>query len=215
MPGQVFTLGDGASIVTGGTPEPADFVLLDGSFGGAIVIAAEIPTQAKPALAGTEPVGAYFTVGGFSQVGTSHVGPIAGASSILSLTTAGTGSIQFAGLQAPTTWLLIDVDQGPVAGTIFVKSLTMQYPAGYSGATLSGTVDDVVGPAAAGQAIILPLPNSKFSVNHCPIHSVNCVLLPLETLPMASPLADFTIGTLLDPNDDDALLLPIVSDRDY
>jgi hypothetical protein len=44
---------------------------------------------------------------------------------------------------------------------------------------------------------------------------VNCVLLPLETIPAASPLENFSIGALLDSGDDDSLLLPIVSNQDY
>ena len=44
---------------------------------------------------------------------------------------------------------------------------------------------------------------------------MNCVLLPGEGVPTANPLNDINIGTLSNPNDDDDLLLPIVSDQDY
>ena len=216
MPTSAFTLANGAAIVTGGTPEPADFVLLDASAGGGLVIASELPTAAKPALSGGQKVGAYLTVGSFIQLGTSTVGAItAGGANILSITAPGTGNITFANLQGLNTWLLVDVNQGKVSGNIFVKALTLQYPAGYAGATLAGAINDITGPAAAGQATILPLPSNNFSLNHCPIHSINCVLLPEESIPAASPLENFSIGTLLDNNDDENLLLPIVSNQDY
>ena len=58
-------------------------------------------------------------------------------------------------------------------------------------------------------------PDSNFRFNSCPIHSVNCVLLPTLGIPMANPLNDINIGSLYNPNDQDDLLLPIVSDQDY
>ena len=44
---------------------------------------------------------------------------------------------------------------------------------------------------------------------------MNCVLLPTLTLPVANPLDEIAIGSLYNPNDQDDLLLPIVSDQDY
>ena len=61
----------------------------------------------------------------------------------------------------------------------------------------------------------MPSPNSNFRFNTCPIRSVNCVLLPAQGIPVANPLNDIYFGTLFNPNDDDDLLLPIVSDQDY
>lgn len=216
MPGNAFTLGSGAAIDVGGVPQPANFVSLDASLGGAQLLVSEVPTAAKPAQSGGLPVGAYLTVGTFTQLGISHINAItAGGSSLLRIDTSGTGNITFANLQGLDTWLLIDVVDGKITGNIYVKSLTLAYPAGYSGATLAGTVNQIGGQAAAGEATILPLPNSQFKLNNCPIHSVNCVLLPVETIPSASPLENFSIGALLDNNDDENLLLPIVSDEDY
>jgi hypothetical protein len=76
-------------------------------------------------------------------------------------------------------------------------------------------VTGLSGPAAAGAAGIQPSPNANFRINSCPIGSVNCVLLPTQGVPTANPLNDINIGTLFNPNDDDDLLLPIVSDQDY
>ena len=52
-------------------------------------------------------------------------------------------------------------------------------------------------------------------INSCPIHSVNCVLLPTQGLPTANPLNDINFGSMFNPDDQDDLLLPIVSDQDY
>ena len=82
-------------------------------------------------------------------------------------------------------------------------------------ARLTGTVAGLTGPAAAGAAGIQPNPNSNFRFNSCPIHSVNCVLLPALAVPTANPLNDIDFGSLFNPNDQDDLLLPIVSDQDY
>ena len=212
----VVTLAGGATIVTGGTAQPADFLRLDASPGGAQILLAQVPTLLKPAVAGGQPAGAYFSVGGFTQLGTSTVTSItSGGADILRIDAAGTGNIAFGSLQGPATWLLLGIAGGRISGSIFVQSLTLQYPAGYSGAELSGSISNINGQAAAGQATILPLPNSAFRLNNCPIHSINCVLLPIEVLPAASPLQNFTIGTLLNDDEDDSLLLPIVSSRDY
>jgi len=76
-------------------------------------------------------------------------------------------------------------------------------------------VANLSGPAAAGASGIQPSPNSSFRINSCPISSAYCVLLPAQGVPTANPLNDINIGTLFNPNDEDDLLLPIVSDQDY
>ena len=78
-----------------------------------------------------------------------------------------------------------------------------------------GSVTGLTGPAAAGAAGIVPNPNSNFRFNQCAIQSVSCILLPGEAVPTANPLNDINIGTLFNPNEDEDLLLPIVSDQDY
>jgi hypothetical protein len=215
-PGEV-TLAAGATILTGGTTQPGDFLLLDASLGGEQQIEAELPTFTNPSPTG----GAYLTVGGFTQLGTSTIASLIAttgtvpAPDILRIDATGAGDITFTNLQALSTWLLLGVSTGKVSGAIFVRSLTLQYPADSTGAELSGSIAGITGEAAAGDAVILPLPDNKFRLNDCPLHSINCVLLPLETVPEASPLQNFTIGTLLDDDDDDSLLLPIVSSQDY
>jgi hypothetical protein len=143
--------------------------------------------------------GAYFTAANFVQTGISTVGNLSGAFNILRIDV--TGDITFAaigGLQAPTGAL--DVVFGLASGR----------------ATLTGTVNGLVGQAAAAAGFIGPFGNPTFQLNNCPIHSVNCVLLPIEGVPQANPLQDIVFGSLFHPDDDDDdLVLPIVSDKDY
>lgn len=200
VPNNLVTLSDGATIATGGIPRPPGSLTT-------------FPTSDT-----TE--GAYLTVGNFLQVGTSIVqgfGDIANPN-ILRISVAGAGGIVFSkvgGLQGSNTWLILDIDSGLASGNVFVRSLDVNRT-GTTGATeLVGTIAGVKGPAAAGAAGITPTPSSNFRFNSCPIHSVNCVLLTAQAIPTANPLNDIAIGSLYNPNDQDDLLLPIVSDQDY
>jgi hypothetical protein len=195
-PGQI-TLANGATITTSGSKRPPGVVT---NFPG---------DKTNPPTAG-----AFLTAAGFTQLGSST---IQGDPSILRINVAGPGNITFAnpGLQAGTTWLILNIDAGQATGNVFVQALDV-IRNGASGATLlTGSVAGLSGPAAAGAAGIQPSPNSNFRFNSCPIHSVNCVLLPTQGLPTANPLNDISIGTLYNPDDQDDLLLPIVSDQDY
>ena len=44
---------------------------------------------------------------------------------------------------------------------------------------------------------------------------MNCVLLPTEAISVGNPLDDFSLGAIGNPNDEEDLLLPVVSDEDY
>lgn len=216
MPGAAFTMADGARIVTGGTAQPASFVILNSSFGASDQLTAQTPSSASPARFNGVPVGAYLTAGAFTQLGTGTVTPIGpNADAVLNVQVGGAGDIRFGTLQARSTWLVLGLQTGNASGQIFVKSLTVQYPANFGGASLSGEINQIAGQAAAGAGTILPLPSNQFKVNNCPIRSVNCVLLPVGTAPLRNPLENFAIDAVVAPPDDESLLLPIVSDRDY
>ena len=96
-----------------------------------------------------------------------------------------------------------------------MKNLDVNQTGQAGAADLTGSVTGLTGAAAAGVAGIQPSPNSNFRFNSCPIPSVNCVLLSTLAVPTANPLNDINIGTLFNPNEEDDLLLPIVSDQDY
>jgi hypothetical protein len=96
-----------------------------------------------------------------------------------------------------------------------VQNLDVIQTGGSGSTQLTGTVGGFSGPAAAGAAGIQPGPGSNFRFNSCPIASVNCVLVSALAIPTANPLNDINVGSLYNPNDQDDLLLPIVSDQDY
>jgi len=122
----------------------------------------------------------------------------------------------FVGLQGPNTWLILQIGTGRATGQVHVRNLDVISQGGLAGASdLTGSVTGLTGPAAAGAAGIVPNPNSNFRFNQCAIQSVSCILLPGEAVPTANPLNDINIGTLFNPNEDEDLLLPIVSDQDY
>jgi hypothetical protein len=152
------------------------------------------------------------------QVGNSFVVGNGGGPNILRIDTTGSGNITFdpiGGLHALNTWLILGVDAGNATGNVFVQNLDVVRTGAAGSTTLTGSVNNLSGPAAAGAANIEPSPSSNFRFNSCPIHSVNCVLLPVQGIPTANPLNDISFGSVFNPDDQDDLLLPIVSDQDY
>ena len=195
-----ITLANGGQILTDGIQRP---------FGA-------IPPELLPTALTND--GAYFTAANFVQTGISTIGNLNGAFNILRI--EATGDITFAaigGLQAPATWLILGVQGGGTAtGNFASGALDVVFGNASGRATLTGTVNGLVGQAAAAAGFIGPFGNPTFQLNNCPIHSVNCVLLPIEGAPRANPLQDIVFGSLFHPDDDDDdLLLPIVSDKDY
>ena len=200
-PNNAVTFADGGVIATGGTVRPPGAVTTFPS-------------------ATTSNVGAFLTVGSFTQVGNSMaIGyNSAGSPNILLIDVTGGGNITLSstgGLTGANTWMLLDIGTGTASGNIFVQNLDINRAGSTGSTSLSGTVNGVGGLAAAAAAGIQPGPNSSFRFNSCPIQSVNCILVPTLKPPVANPLNDFSIGSFYNSNDQDDLLLPIVSDQDY
>jgi filamentous hemagglutinin family protein len=191
-----ITLADNATIVTGGTKRPPGVVR-------------------QPPNAATSP-GAFLTAGSFAQLGTSFV---QGSPSILEINvSSGGGNVSFStasGLRAPNTWLVLVMGSGQATGNVQVANLDVFRQSNAGSTSLFGSVATLSGVAAAGVSGIQPSPNTKFQFNACPIQSVNCVLLPTAPVPTANPLNDISIGTLYNPDEQDELLLPIVTDQEY
>ena len=126
----------------------------------------------------------------------------------------GAGTITIGQLVGRTTDLiLVTRASGIVTGTVDVASLLVL--GGGGKADLFGKLGGVDGQAAANKASISPLPNSDYRFNACPITSVNCVLLPVQTLPPISALRDVPIIRDRPTQDDVDVQLPNVSDEDY
>ncbi len=208
--GHALTLASGATIDTGGQAAPTGTSFTD----------AVLPTATSGGA------GAYFTVGSLNQIGSSDVAALGGSNSVLRIDAINGGSISFDpnfGLNGQSTWLILGLTTGAggqgsrATGNVFLKALTVVYPAGGGGvsADLFGTINQIGGQAAAGSGDITPQPDTTVRLNNCALHSVDCVLLPVQAIPVASPLENFYLGTAFNQSDDDDLLLPIVSDNDY
>jgi hypothetical protein len=111
--------------------------------------------------------------------------------------------------------MILSLDTGSAIGQIKVKDLDVIRRGASGSSSLTGTVANLSGPAAAGAAGIQPSPNPDFRFNGCTIHAISCILAPAEAVPVASPLNDIFFGSTLNPDQEDDLLLPIVSDLDY
>ena len=193
-----LTLGDGATIVTGGSAKPSPNVTF-------------LPN------ASSAPQGAFLSAASFFQLGSSTVTGISSAN-IVRIDTSGAGKLAFdpsAGLNAPDTWLIVGVGQGQISGNVNVAALDVTYGSVAGGSSLTGIVGGISGVTAAGAVGIQPAANANYRFNSCVIHSVNCVLLPPATIPTANPLNALDIGALSNPQDQEDLLLPVVSDQDY
>jgi hypothetical protein len=112
-----------------------------------------------------------------------------------------------------TTLLLSTGAGGVTSGNVNIGGLVIVGTGG--SASLTGTIKESTGAEAARLAQIQPQPNTTYRLNGCPISSVNCVLIPLGTLPAANPLRDFVLDAGRPNSDDEDLALPDISSRDY
>jgi len=163
--------------------------------------------------------GAYFYTANFVESGGLTVTGLGnGAASTLRIDTVGDVAFDLTnGLNGPGTTLIIDVlGAGTVTGNMAVKGLFVGYPEGITATVnLSGSVDGLAGDAAASAAAIAPQQNTHFRFNSCAIASVNCIVIPAQSVPPMNAAQDLNIGNFRDSDDDSDLLLPNVSDRDY
>jgi len=73
----------------------------------------------------------------------------------------------------------------------------------------------VQGPTAAGNGSATPFPQPNFRFNACPIGSVNCTILPNETLPAGNPLESFEISSRKHKQLHRDVELPGIAMRDF
>jgi hypothetical protein len=195
--GGTVTVLDGTQIVTTGTIRPTGALTMD-----------QLPSST------TSTSGFYLTTGLYQQNGALTV---SGATSTARIDAS--SAVQFGnsgGIVDTTGWVILSLTSGASAtGAVDVNNLDAVFAGSTAGTALTGSVHGLSGNAAAGAANISPGTNSTFQINGCPISSVNCVLITTQGIPAASPLRDFTIGSVFNPTDEDDLLLPLVSDEVY
>ncbi len=157
-----ISLGDGASIITGGSNPGSP---------GPLVAALE-PSNGAP--------GAYIEAASFTQIGSSTLSGQAGGPATLQISTS--QSTQFdpsLGLQGGGNWLILDLGGGTAAGNIYVGALNVTYSQPGS-ADLSGTINGVAGPGAAAYGFIQPAVSQVYLFNGCQIGTPSCHGSPLS-----------------------------------
>jgi fibronectin-binding autotransporter adhesin len=205
--GTITVPSTGAEIVTAGSIRPIG-----------TIFATSLPTALS------SPVGAFMTTGLFQLAGTLNVTNTTLTPAPLGLTPAlfrvdssqgiDLGSGHF--LNAPSTWMVAALLNGSkMKGWVDLYAFDLIFSGIGGSAAITGTIGGLTGVPAAGAAHIAPGAEVVFQVNGCPIGSVNCVLLPTQGIPAASPLRDIIFGSATIPSDEDDLLLPMVSDEVY
>ena len=225
-----FTVSNGTLVLTNAQPltlqlpitadmlaitAPGSIILGPGTLattGTPVAIQAAGPQPANP--------GSYIYVlasggngGVFTQQGATSVVPLSGGVATLRIQTQGNGTITLAGLTAPQVELILDAETGHSTGTLDVGGLTVL--GGGGGADLSGLVNGFGGKVAARVSFIAPTANKSYQINACPLQSVNCLVLSVQAVPLASLLSEVVVRTLQGDRDDPELLLPNISSEDY
>ncbi len=168
-PANSVTLGNGATIMTGGSSRPS----------GPIQAALE-PSNGAP--------GAYVQAANFVQVGNSFVTGTGGGPATLQIATS--DNMQFdppQALNAGTTWLILNLTNGVANGNVLVSALDVTYTRPGS-VNLYGTINGVSGGVAASFGYIQPEINTNYRFNGCEIAARVCS-------PAATPL-NTTLGGL-------------------
>ena len=154
-PANRISVADGAVITTGGNARPA----------GPIQSTLE-PSTGMP--------GALFQAASFTQIGNSFVVGQGGGPATLQISI--TGNARFdppLGLQAPSTWLILNLTNGTAAGNVFVNALDVSYTTPGS-TNLTGTIAGINGGPAAAVGNIAPAINANYLFNGCIIAAALC-----------------------------------------
>ena len=217
-----FSLSDATALTLAG-PLASDYLRISAT--GTLIWSGDITTLGLPRFQQDFPTptdpGTYLQVtpgangsAQILQVGAVHIFSQDAAISTVRLQLPPTGgSINFNNLGAPTTDLLLFIGAGSATGRIDVGDLLVSGRLG--GTDLTGTVRGLAGTAAARAAELAPFLSANYRLNSCPLQSVNCILLPIETVPTQNPLHDLAIGQARDELDDADVLLPNVAEQDY
>lgn len=80
---------------------------------------------------------------------------------------------------------------------------------------LTGLINNIAGSSAAAGGSVDPFPQPNFRFNTCPIGSVNCTILPIESIPEGNPLDNFDLKKRKRKKLDHNIELPGIATRDY
>jgi hypothetical protein len=135
----------------------------------------------------------------------------------LFLNTPPDGTMSFAGfpegIDAPSVDLILSAGpQGVISGNLDLQHLEILSALSTD---LTGTIDNVQGPTAAGNGSAFPFPQPSFRFNACPIASVNCTILPIATVPAGNPLENFDVSSRKRKKLNRDVELPGIAMRDF
>jgi filamentous hemagglutinin family protein len=150
-PASAISIGNGATIITGGSTRPAG---------------SSLPTALLPSSGGP---GALFEAASFTQTGISTVTGLNSGPATMEISV--TGNIGFdppKGLAGPATWLILDLTNGSATGQVFIDALDVIYTVP-GRASLTGAISNVGGMGAAKLGFIHPLANELYTFNGCEI----------------------------------------------
>jgi hypothetical protein len=202
-------LSDGVAITTDGKPRTEQGV-------SSTLTPAQIAALATPDLGSYLAVTSSFGAQAKIETGKITVAPFSIPQATLDfvLPHPAAGTVSIGHLTGKATDLILVTRSGGIAtGTIDVANLLIVGTGGK--ADLFGKIAGIDGQAAANRASISPQPDSDYRFNACPITSVNCVLIPIQTVPPISPLRDVPIIRDRPTQDDTDVQLPNVSEEDY
>jgi filamentous hemagglutinin family protein len=116
------------------------------------------------------------------------------------------------GLIGPAINLVLSAGSGTASGNVNLFRIVVLSA---TSTQFSGFLDGLSGQAAAGKGIVDPFPKPPIQFNACPIQSVNCTILPIESLPAGDPLENFDISQRKHRKLNNSVQLPGVATRDF
>jgi hypothetical protein len=178
------------------------------------VIDVDAPAGAGPAVLQT---GTFFIDSG-PDAG-SYLGK-APPDATLFLNATPSGNIEFApappnstGLIGPGVDLVADAGAtGTISGNVNLYRVVILDA---FASQLTGFLDQVGGQAGAAKGFVDPNPKPAVQFNACPIESVNCTILQIESLPPVNPLQNFDIEQRKRRKLDNNVQLPGIATRDF
>ena len=191
----------GNTIAVGGVPQPTG-----------------TRVESLPVVKGAT-VGAFFEAGSnFQQTGTTVRALSSQNATVRIDLTSGSGTLSLDRLSAPTTNLILDLNQGKGTGQdIQVQNLFVIYTGqGFGGGSLdlnSVTVGTQVGTGAAAASSVSPQSDKSYRINACAVASVNCVVIQPQAVPVGNPLKELSLSFFDDQDDARDLLVPNISDQ--
>ena len=191
-------------------------LLIDGAALPAIPVVSPTPRTGVDSVLSVTGGGAQALLqnGGFHVDTGALAGGFAGQPNTLFVVLSNGGGASFAGLDAPATTLVLDLDNGMANGQVNLHYLLV-YGSTAGRVNLFGTINGLGGQAAAHNAKVVPLPGSAYRFNTCVIGSVNCTVLPIIALPQRNPLQDFDLTPDRRRHLSADVRLPNVAARDY